>query len=57
MLAMMLNPDKQAKAQQEMDTILGPHVLPVIADRERLPYLEALIKETMRWHPMLPLGS
>ncbi|GAB1524495.1 hypothetical protein RhiTH_007649 [Rhizoctonia solani] len=35
--AMVLNPDVQAKAQQEIDLTLGSGILPQISDRERLP--------------------
>ncbi|KAI0036391.1 cytochrome P450 [Vararia minispora EC-137] len=55
-LAMVLWPEKQSRAQQELDTVLGNGQLPAVSDRERLPYIEAVMKETMRWNPMLPLG-
>ncbi|VDC07343.1 unnamed protein product [Peniophora sp. CBMAI 1063] len=55
-LAMTLYPGSQQTAQQELDNVLGFGSLPTIADRERLPYIQALVKETMRWHPMLPLS-
>ncbi|KAG5635497.1 hypothetical protein H0H81_011032 [Sphagnurus paluster] len=56
-MAMALNPDKQALAQAEIDRVVGRERLPVIADRPDLPYLEALIKETLRWYPVVPLGN
>ncbi|CAE6442524.1 unnamed protein product [Rhizoctonia solani] len=52
--AMVLNPEVQAKAQQEIDSTLGPLRLPTIADEARLPYVRNLILETLRWHPVLP---
>ncbi|KAA1478266.1 cytochrome P450 [Dentipellis sp. KUC8613] len=55
MMLMALHPDKQRIVQAELDAALGSD-MPKIADRERLPYLQALIKEVMRWHPALPLG-
>ncbi|TFY62807.1 hypothetical protein EVG20_g6561 [Dentipellis fragilis] len=55
MMLMALHPDKQRIVQAELDAALG-FDMPKIADRERLPYLQALIKEVMRWHPALPLG-
>ncbi|KAG5651397.1 hypothetical protein H0H81_008779 [Sphagnurus paluster] len=55
-MAMALNPDKQALAQAEIDRVVGTERLPVIADRKNLPYLSAVIKETMRWYPVLPLS-
>ncbi|KAJ7146035.1 cytochrome P450 [Mycena epipterygia] len=56
MMAMTLYPEKQRLAQAELDEIIGYDRLPTIADLPNLPYVNALIKETMRWHPALPLG-
>ncbi|KAJ3489884.1 hypothetical protein NLI96_g1811 [Meripilus lineatus] len=55
-LLMVLNPDKQRKAQNELDTVLGGARLPNFSDRDSLPYLECVLWETMRWHPVVPLG-
>ncbi|KAH8429766.1 cytochrome P450 [Aspergillus melleus] len=55
-LAMALHPEVQAKAQEEIDRVLGPNKLPTFDDRERLPYIEAVVKETLRWHPVAPMG-
>ncbi|KAK2053880.1 cytochrome P450 [Colletotrichum caudatum] len=55
-LAMMLFPDVQKRAQEEIDTIIGRDTLPQPADRDRLPYVSALVKETLRWFPVAPLG-
>ncbi|KAJ6460007.1 cytochrome P450 [Mycena sanguinolenta] len=55
-LAMCLNPDVQAAAQHEIDTVVGHDRLPDISDREQLPYLNALCKELFRWHIVAPLG-
>lgn len=52
--AMILHPQIQAKAQDEIDTVLGPATLPTIADQERLPYVNRVILELMRWHPVAP---
>ncbi|KAH7333649.1 cytochrome P450 [Rhizoctonia solani] len=54
--AMVLNPDVQAKAQHELDSVLGQAVLPNVLDRERLPYLRNLIDEVARLYPILPLA-
>lgn len=56
-MLMALYPDKQLKAQQELDSVLGPHRLPTLADMEQLPYMKALVLEVMRWHAVVPLGS
>lgn len=55
-LAMTLYPEVQRKAQEEIDALTGGERLPVYADRDRLPYIDAIIKELHRWHPVLPLG-
>ncbi|KAM0319659.1 hypothetical protein ACHAPQ_010255 [Fusarium lateritium] len=55
-LAMLLFPDVQKKAQQEIDTVVGTDRLPDFKDRDKLPYVDALIKETLRWIPVAPMG-
>ncbi|KAI0631993.1 cytochrome P450 [Trametes polyzona] len=55
-LALSLYPDVQAKAHEELDRVVGPHRLPDWADRDELVYINALIKEALRWHVVLPLG-
>ncbi|PIL22691.1 cytochrome P450 [Ganoderma sinense ZZ0214-1] len=54
--AMSLYPSIQQKAQAELDAVVGPDRLPSFDDRESLVYLEAIIKEAMRWMPSAPLG-
>ncbi|KAF8752268.1 Cytochrome P450 [Rhizoctonia solani] len=56
-LAMILFPDTQAKAQQEIDSITGKNRLPTLKDRSGLPYVERLTSEVLRWQPVSPLGS
>ena len=46
---MLLNPNVYAKAQEEMDRVVGLDRLPTIEDRDSLPYLECILKETYRW--------
>ena len=53
---MSLYPDVQTKAQAELNCFLGQRRLPVIADMESLPYVSAIVKETLRWHTTGPLG-
>jgi len=54
--AMLINPEAQRKAQEEIDNIIGTHRLPDYNDRNSLPYVEALYREVMRWRPVAPLG-
>ena len=54
---MMLNPSVQRKAQEEIDRVVGADRLPKSEDRPNLPYVNAIVKETMRWNPPVPLGK
>ncbi|KAK0479578.1 cytochrome P450 [Armillaria novae-zelandiae] len=54
--AMLLYPDIQAKAQAELDAVIGDDRLPRFDDRERLPYVNALTLEVSRWHATGPVG-
>ena len=54
---MVLHPDKLKKAQDELDRVVGTARMPLISDKADLPYVNALIKEIMRWRPVLPLGE
>ncbi|GJE96466.1 cytochrome P450 [Phanerochaete sordida] len=53
---MLLHPDAQRKAQEELDRVVGRDRLPEFADQESLPYVSALIKEMLRWQPIGPIG-
>lgn len=53
---MLLWPDKQKKAQEEIDRVVGNHRVPDFSDREQLSYTDALIKECMRLHTAVPLS-
>ncbi|KAK0222555.1 cytochrome P450 [Armillaria nabsnona] len=54
--AMLLYPEVQAKAQAEIDVVIGDDRLPRFDDRERLPYVNALVLEVLRWHTVAPTG-
>ncbi|KAF7985953.1 hypothetical protein HWV62_43900 [Athelia sp. TMB] len=56
-LAMVKYPEVQAKAQQELDTVLGPNHIPDLADKESLPYLSAIVTECFRWKVLLPFSA
>ena len=53
---MSLYPEVQKAAQAELDTVVGAGRLPEFADRDKLPYINAVMKEIMRWYPVVPLG-
>ncbi|KAH7401090.1 cytochrome P450 [Phaeosphaeria sp. MPI-PUGE-AT-0046c] len=54
-LAMTLFPEVQGKAAEELNSIIGSDRLPISTDRDQLPYIEAVMKETHRWHLVLPM--
>ncbi|KAG9526284.1 cytochrome P450, partial [Aureobasidium melanogenum] len=55
--AMLLFPEVQTKAQEEIDRVVGPGRLPVMADAANLPYVRRCVKELVRWFPVAPLGA
>ena len=50
-------PEVQAKAQAELDAVIGPDRLPEFVDRANLPYTNAIISELLRWQPVAPMGT
>ena len=55
-LAMSLNPEVQNTAQAELDRVVGPNRLPEFRDLDSLVYVQAILKEVLRWHTVTPLG-
>ncbi|KAG2032256.1 cytochrome P450 [Suillus americanus] len=56
LLAMVLYPDVQARARAEIDQVVRHDKMPCLDDRASLPYLDAILREVMRWYPVAPLG-
>ncbi|KAH7913699.1 cytochrome P450 [Hygrophoropsis aurantiaca] len=56
LLAMALSPESQRRGQEEIDAIIGRERLANIADRSNTPFVDAIMKETLRWHPVAPLA-
>lgn len=56
LLAMVLYPEVQTRAQEEIDRVVGSDRLPDFSDRPKLPYVEGVFLETFRWHPVAPMG-
>ncbi|KAF2634232.1 cytochrome P450 [Massarina eburnea CBS 473.64] len=59
--AMIKYPHIQKRAQAEIDALLGADVdtierSPCWEDYAQLPYIAQIVKETMRWRPVTPLG-
>ena len=67
---MTLYPEVQKRAQKEIDSLLSSSSAraesrmdpastrrPGLSDREKLPYVSALVKEVWRWNPSVPPGA
>ncbi|TYI11667.1 hypothetical protein ES332_A09G223100v1 [Gossypium tomentosum] len=55
MAEILRNPHVSLKAKKELDQVIGKGKLIEESDINRLPYLQAIIKETFRMHPAVPL--
>ncbi len=44
------------RAQEEIDGVVGSDRLPSFDDYEELPFVQAIVKETLRWRPIAVLG-
>ncbi|KAJ6526403.1 cytochrome P450 [Mycena capillaripes] len=56
LFALLSFPEVQKRAQTELDAVVGRSRMPTFADYNSLPYIRALIKETLRWAPVGPIG-
>ena len=54
---MTLYPDVQKEAQAEIDKVVGRERMPEFSDAPDLPYIRALVNETLRWRPVAALGG
>jgi len=56
MTELLRHPEKMTRAQVEIDQVLGqgPSRLIEESDISNLPYIQALVKETLRLHPPVP---
>ena len=55
--AVTLHPEIFSELQAEIDTVVGRDRLPELSDREKLPFLECVIKEVYRWNPPAPIAA
>ncbi|POO01870.1 Cytochrome P450, E-class, group I [Trema orientale] len=57
MTELLLNPDAmaKAKAKAELSQVVGSGLKLEEADIDKLPYLQAVVKESLRLHPPIPL--
>ncbi|KAH9003787.1 cytochrome P450 [Lactarius hatsudake] len=55
-LAMIAHPEVQKRAHIELDTIVGRSRAPTFSDAPNLLYIQAIVKEVLRWRPALPFS-
>jgi hypothetical protein len=55
-LAALSYPQFITKAQKELDSIVGLDRLPTLDDEPNLPYIFAVVKESLRWRSIAPGG-
>jgi len=56
-VAVLLRPEIQKMAQEELDIVTRRERLPTFEDRPKLPFVGAVCKEVIRWRPAAPLGE
>lgn len=54
-LMMVTNPEIQKNAQAQIYAVVGNARLPTIKDRPSLPYVDAILREILRYCPPVPL--
>lgn len=54
---MTLHPDVFQRARAEIDSVVGTERLPTFEDRPDLPYIDAILKECLRWRTVAPTGE
>jgi cytochrome P450 len=55
--AMCHYPEWQTKLNEELERVVGPDRIPTFADVARLPLVRAVMKEVLRWRPVVPGSS
>ncbi|KAL9567619.1 hypothetical protein ACKAV7_008191 [Fusarium commune] len=55
-LALAKYPQFQEKARVEIDAVCGTERAPVFSDFQKMPYVNAIVKEGLRWRPTSDLG-
>lgn len=54
MTEVLRKPDTMAKAKHELEKVIGKGIIVEEKDLMKLPYLQCIIKETLRIHPSIP---
>ncbi|KAJ7617068.1 cytochrome P450 [Roridomyces roridus] len=55
-LACLLHPSWIGRAQAQIDAVVGEDRMPTFQDRAQLPYVEAVVRETLRWRLPVRMG-
>ena len=55
-LAMIVYPQVQERAQAELDNVVGRMRAPNFSDKSHLPFIRAMVKESIRWSRSTPIG-
>ncbi|XP_004621917.2 cytochrome P450 2C55-like isoform X4 [Sorex araneus] len=54
LLLLLKHPDVTAKAQEEIERVIGRHRSPCMQDRSNMPYMDALVHEVQRFIDIAP---
>ena len=54
---MVLHPEVMKHGQEELDRVVGKNNLPTFDDRPNLPYIEAILKECLRYNLILLISA
>lgn len=54
LLLLLKHPDVAAKAQEEIERVIGNHRSPCMQDRSNMPYMDALVHEVQRYIDLIP---